>query len=154
MMMLQIGNETPAMRSQSQRGFSFFELMVTVAVLSSGLVLLYNAFFLAIDYAQRVSCRLYAINLLDKKINEIQMLFQEKSQLIFNEKLDTETVNINHRKVKFQFTTNVEQKQGIEGVYQVDLNLSWDDGKRISRLARAFYMSQYDGLIKKSLSSL
>src|SRR3989338_11171657 len=58
------------------RGVSFVEVMVAAAILSFGIVMLYRAFFVSLNYVNHITYRLYAMNILDNKISMLQKTFE------------------------------------------------------------------------------
>lgn len=59
-------------RRQAPRGFALLEVMVSVAILSVGLVLVLGSFITAIGALQTSQNRIYAIQLLEEKMAEIE----------------------------------------------------------------------------------
>ena len=62
------------MRSRVRRktGFSFVEVMTTVAVLSVGIVAIYQSFLKSLDYMNHMTNRLYVLNRIINTVEEVQ----------------------------------------------------------------------------------
>jgi len=92
----------------NKKGFTFIEVMVTLVVLSAGIVFVYKSFFLCADYLTRLSLRLDANQLLDNKISEIKRYVKDSRDLSFSRSGVLPIVGFNHR-------------------YQLDVQLTWEE---------------------------
>jgi prepilin-type N-terminal cleavage/methylation domain-containing protein len=121
-------------------GFTFVEVMVSLVVLCSGIVLIYKSFFLCADYLNNLTCRLYASSLLDEKIGDIAESFAEWPAKDLNLGDNNVTLEINHKPVHFTYNINLAPLADVNSVWQLDVNLSWDDGPRNVHMQRSAYM--------------
>ena len=121
-------------------GFTFVEVMVALVVLTGGIVLVYKAFFLCADYLGNLTCRLYASSLIDEKIGDVAKSFAEwpAKELDFGSR--SVVLNINHRAVRFDYAINLSPLPDVKSVWEVDVKLSWNDGRRQMHAFRSAYM--------------
>src|SRR5262245_8551690 len=68
-----------------QKGFTFLEIMITIVVLSTGIVAIYKTFLLCLDHQRYLTHRLYASNLIDRRTAQLQALFREKGDAFQNQ---------------------------------------------------------------------
>jgi len=122
------------------RGFTFVEVMVSLVVLCSGIVLIYKSFFLCADYLNNLTCRLYASSLIDEKIGDISESFAEwpVKELDFGNA--STTLEINHKPVAFNYDIKLAPLPDVKSVWQLDVKLSWTDGPRNMHAQRSAYM--------------
>jgi len=121
-------------------GFSFIEVMITVSILSFGLVLIYRAFFISLNYMEHVTYRLHAMTLLDNKVAELAQLLKGKSNLKATTLTEIDRHMVNNREVEFSFEIDYKPVLKPSGITQVDLALSWDEGIRNINLKRSVYL--------------
>lgn len=126
---------------RQDRGFSFFEVMVTTAILSFGLVMIYKAFFISLGFNDHLAHRLSAITLLDNKIYELQRLYEEKHLVPLNKSSQVKSVMINNKRVDFEYDIDFKPIAGLEDMYRADITLSWAENNRDIRLSRSVYIS-------------
>ncbi|MDP8265936.1 MAG: hypothetical protein P9M07_03215 [Candidatus Aceula meridiana] len=127
-------------RLKKRCGISFVEVMTTVVVLSFGLVGIYRAFFTSLDYLNHASYRLHAANFLHNKIELIQRNFQMSNTTNLKDGRDVYPVLINNRKVDFDYESSVENVGSLDGIYKLNVSVSWREGKRDIRISRSVYI--------------
>ena len=123
------------------RGVSFVEVMVAAAILSFGIVMLYRAFFVSLNYVNHITYRLYAMNILDNKISMLQKTFEVSKIIPFTAEQETETAIFDNRAVNFRYTMNVVGVDDLEDFYRVDISVSWVEHAHPVRLLRSFYLA-------------
>lgn len=128
--------------------FSFIEVMVTIGILSFGLVLIYKAFFLSLNYLHHLNCRFYAVNFLDSKIARLQKILELKKDLRLGDRETSDKVLVDHRTVDFIFRSNFNSVEGINNLYRADVSLSWREGAKDIRIARSAYLTAYNPIKK------
>ncbi len=111
----------------NSKGFTFVEVMVTLVVLSSGIVFIYKSFFLCADYLTRLSLRLDANQLLDNKITEIKRYVSGSHDLSFSRSGIIPVEAFNHRTIQFFYQTELSPIIGSEDLYQMNVSLSWEE---------------------------
>src|SRR5690348_4413825 len=85
------------------QGFTFVEVMVSLVVLCSGIVMIYKSFFLCADYLQNLTCRLYASSLIDEKIGDINKSFAEWPSKTMDFGNNSVVLDINYKPVQFNY---------------------------------------------------
>ena len=122
-------------------------MMVTVVVLTVGLLGVYKAFFLALDYTNHLTYRLHAMMLLDEKISTIERFFLDKTEIAFDRSEKIKTVQFDNKQVDFHYTTSFESVENVEGLFLLDVALSWLEGSHQIHLSRSVYISDYKLLL-------
>jgi prepilin-type N-terminal cleavage/methylation domain-containing protein len=150
MMMLLIGSnflmrrascvvrKTQYAKRKAQYGFTLVEVMVATAILSFGLVMIYQAFIISLDAFGYSLNHLNAQLWLDEKIWQIQDEFRRYEY--FNP-IPTSGELIMGNKI---FYWNMGY--GLiepEELFKVNLNVSWQEGTRKVQLSRSAYVSHY-----------
>ena len=117
-----------------KKAFTLVEVMITVAVLSFGAVMLYQAFFTSFDAVQYASNRIKAQLWADSVIEEEKIL-EETTPMILS-KTEAGSVILNNRKFLWQ-----KSIQPIDlNLYAMTIELSWKEGARTRFLSRAAYL--------------
>ena len=110
--------------------------MVTLVILSAGIVFIYKTFFLCVDYLSRLSLRLQANELIDEKIADLGRLYRETGDLSFSRGPAAVTQEINHRSVDFSYQIQLVPVPGYEGLYRLQVGVSWLDAGRPTSVSR------------------
>ncbi|OGX07472.1 MAG: hypothetical protein A2Z88_07205 [Omnitrophica WOR_2 bacterium GWA2_47_8] len=128
------------LKDSSSRGFTFFELMVTVAILGCGIVFIYRSFFMSLNVIQHLSYRLYGDVLLDNKIQELQEEFYLSGTVDEASSLQAQTVQINNRPISFVFSADIKQVAKLNDLSFVYLKIMWREGNKNVQLSRQAYL--------------
>jgi prepilin-type N-terminal cleavage/methylation domain-containing protein len=131
---------TKSATGNNSSGFTFVEVMVSLVVLCSGIVLIYKSFFLCADYLNNLTSRLYASSLIDEKIGDITESFAEWPAKELDLGSNAVTIEINHKPVQFNYGINLAPLNDVKSVWQLDVKLSWMDGPRSMHASRSAYM--------------
>ena len=126
--------------AKTDAGISFFETMVAVMILSGGLLFIYKAFFISLDYTNHLTCRLYANIFLDEKISSLQRILDDQNQIPFIQGKEIKTVWINGHNVDFQYTVDLRSVEDLKGLFEADISISWQQGTRRINLSREAYL--------------
>ena len=78
---------------RTKKGFSFIEVMVATAILSAGIVAIFQSFFLSMNYLNHLTYRIHALSLIENQIVRIKT--QIKPDIIFTH-FENDT-NIDHK---------------------------------------------------------
>ena len=124
------------------RGVTFFELLIAVTILATGMVSIYKVLLLSLDYQDYLMQRLYANTLIDYKIESIQQDFQETGPMALALKGETEEAVLNNKHIAFQFSYDFKNLGELKKILQLDVALSWADHGRSFHLARSAYVFQ------------
>lgn len=127
-------------RVRQRKGLSFIELMMTIVVISSGLVFVYKAFFISLTSLNHLTHRLHAMNLMANHIVSMQQDFEITKNFSALSARKTKSIPLANKTVSFQLDT-VAQDIGLpEHIYQIEMAVSWREGSRNFRLARFAYI--------------
>jgi hypothetical protein len=109
--------------------------MVTVSILSFGILAIYESLFISLDTFNYYSNYLNAQGWLNEKIWDIQ------SKLISEQSLETTEergmFTINNKKINWSVSIKPVDEQ--YGLYKLDLSLFWHEGSRERFVYRAAY---------------
>ena len=122
-------------------GFTLIEVLLTLAVLSIGIVSVYRTYFQTLDTLVHVNARLAAINLLAERMVAIERGLKERREIPFGSGEDVESVTIQNRRVDYHFETAIGSVENLQNFYDVSLGLWWVEGARTIRLNRSFYVT-------------
>jgi prepilin-type N-terminal cleavage/methylation domain-containing protein len=121
----------------NRAGFTFVEVMVTLVVLTGGIVFIYRTFFICVDYLSRLSLRLHASELIDTKIADISRLFRENRNVSFERGPMVVSEEVNRKHIEFHYRVQLVPVSGYEGMYRLEVGLSWLDAGRPAHFARS-----------------
>ena len=144
-MILLIGSNARSRRKGRARGITFLEVMLTVVILSVGLVALYRSFFSAVNYLDHLSTRLYALNLIESRIATIEKDFRSLQD--FDIGALQEEARINNRVIEFQYAVDFKPVGTLLSVFELDIVLSWQERGRSVSVARTAYFSGVTSLV-------
>jgi prepilin-type N-terminal cleavage/methylation domain-containing protein len=137
------GNKYPLLPRpfRNPKGFTFIEIMTTLAVLGGGIVMLYKSFFLSLDYQNHLAYRVYASNLLEDKISVTEQMARDYKVLAFKKDEENEDVVFNNKPMSFHVDVKVAPVPEVPSLYQLDVKVSWKEQKRDVTMSRTAYLS-------------
>lgn len=121
----------------SKKGFTLIELIMTVAILSFGIVSIYEALFVSADVYGYYTNYLNIQGWMSEKIWDVQ------KELITSQTLDIEResgqIVRNHKTFDWMMTVMLIDE--TQGLYRINITLSWNEGgKRVSTSRQAYVM--------------
>lgn len=116
-------------------GFTLIEVMAAVAVLSFGIVVIFETFFLSLNTYSSYSNYLKTQNWLDEKIWDMQDRLNHSSLSTMN--TDSGQIRVNNKDIAWNM--NVGVVDWDESLIEVHVNLSWQEGGRTVTSARHAY---------------
>jgi prepilin-type N-terminal cleavage/methylation domain-containing protein len=129
-----IGSKQP----RAKRGFTLVEVMVATAILSLGLVMIYQAFLISLDSFGYSLNHLQAQLWLDEMAWQIQDNFR-RYEFFSPARTSGEFIAGNK---DFSWKIDYEPIQSEE-LYSINLSTSWQQGSRMINLSRAVYVSNF-----------
>ncbi len=139
-----IGNSViPArfLHHKDQKAFTFIEVMMTLAILTGGVVMLYKAFFLCLDYQNHLAFRLKAFNILENRIALTEQMLRDYKLLSFTRDAQQETAVINGQEIVYRVDIKLSPTAETSFLYQVDISVAWQEKKREVVISRSAYIS-------------
>ncbi len=137
------------MRPNKSSAFTLIEIMVSIAILSLGLVLILQNFSHSLAVLKTSENYLKTSLLLENKITDIEIAFKEGKD-VFSEMDELEEGNVlfklNTRldAVECKKETSSEEELIYEDLYRLSATLSWDERKRKNRIPVATYLIKYE----------
>lgn len=120
----------------SSKGFTLVELIVTVAILAFGIVAVYEALFISVDAFGFYAHYLDTQDWIDEKIWDVQRELTESQTL----KAESTSGQIVRGHKTFDWVMAVSLLDDQQGLYQVDITLSWEEGGRRKKISRETYL--------------
>ena len=118
-----------------KRGFTLVEVMVGLAVLSFGIVVIFETFFLSLNTYSSYSNYLKTQNWLNEKIWDMQDRLNHSALITMN--TDSGPISVNNKELTWNM--NVGVVDWDESLIEVNVNLSWQEGGRTVTSARHAY---------------
>ena len=109
----------------NKKSFTLIEIMVTLSVLSVGLLSVYRSLFSLLDSTQYLSSRLQAQALVNNKIWEMEHNIKGEQQA-----------------KNFKWSINILSVQGAEVLNEIKLGLLWQERGRDAGIYRTAYVKK------------
>lgn len=124
-------------RFGAQRGFTLIELMITISILSLGLVSVQGTFLRFADLIGRYSNSITTYEWMDQKIWETRYeLFYAESPAAGGSSSGTFTQN--HR--DFYWTLDIKTIPAATDTYSANLKVGWQQGRDFIQLSKSVYV--------------
>ena len=124
------------------------EVMVTVVVLSVGLVGIFKVFHSSLSYLTHLTNRIYASNLLDNRFAKVQRMLSGYHTLPVE--LDQEeNIHIGARIFPVKKGTGIRQIGDFIDIFRLDLSVGWKEGQRNITLKRTFAVEDWSYVPKE-----
>ncbi|MBF0216775.1 MAG: type II secretion system protein [Candidatus Omnitrophica bacterium] len=121
-----------------KRGFTFFEVLVAVVILSAGIAVIFQSFFFSVSAVRYVSNRIEAGLFMDREIDQRKMSIFGKSY-VMSEIKETKVVGAD---TQFHLTVKMCPVPGSISLYEMDVSAAWIEGKKDMVLNRVSYLRQ------------
>lgn len=128
----------------NQRGVSFIEVMVTVSILSIGLVGIYRAFFVSLEYSRQISSRLYATSLLDEILLQLEQKFMDTKTLPIKGYEEDRKIVINNKPVIYECRVDFKSIMPLSSLVEAKASIFWRDNHRQFKMSRSNYFFSFD----------
>ena len=117
------------------QGFTLVEVMVTTAILAFGIVVIYEALLISLNVFSSYSHHLNVQHWMNEKIWQTKDLLARQENIMADE-MAGQMISEN-KPLDWLMAVNVLDAQ--QGLYQLDLTLSWQEaGRRVSILRSAY----------------
>lgn len=124
---------------KDKKGFSFIEMMTTIAVLSLGIVAVYQSFFKSLGYVNHMTYRLCALNIISSEIELIQKRFEVTGEIVLTD-VRPKTVQVHGHPIEFTPYVDLASVNNKENIYQLNIALSWNESGRQIVMSRSCYI--------------
>ncbi len=137
-MMLRTGN----------KAFTLIEIMFSVVVLSFGLVLVLRSFATTLEGIKRIEFVKLASHLLEEKMEEVKEKAKEEEGIAngnaFGEFENTDYTDLKTDYTDYRWSLNVMPSDVEEALNEVELKISWTEGKNQRSIFAATYLENKD----------
>ncbi|MFH0838760.1 MAG: prepilin-type N-terminal cleavage/methylation domain-containing protein [Candidatus Omnitrophota bacterium] len=124
------------MSKVNKKAFTLVEVLATTAILSLGIVMIYEAFFATLNAFEYCSHYLKIACWMDEKLWQAQNSLRHSGDLAGVETAGKLTIA--HKDFNWNLSFgSVDQEQGL---YKLDLDISWQEGLRKARISRSSYV--------------
>jgi len=131
-------------RFLKRQGFTLIEVMVTVAILSFGILAIFESFFISLDAFSYYSNYLDAQGWINEKIWQIQDQLIKTGSLIAGD--DSGFFSVKNR--NFNWATSISPIDEEYGLYKLGVSLFWREGSRERFVYRGAYVTKQ--IVKES----
>ena len=114
--------------------------MVTLMILTTGIVMIYKVFLLSLDRQRYLLHRLYANNILDRRIAEVQHSLKAKGVTTLEQKEVVENAVLHNKEIPFTTAVAFQNVADLENLYQMNIGISWLERGHVMHLARSVYI--------------
>jgi len=125
-----------------KNGFTFIEIMVTLIVLSVGLVAILKSFVISVDQMSHLTNRLYATTILDNHISFVERMLKVDNALPISLE-PTEGISTGAKKIIFHPKIKISEIQDYVEIFQLEINLTWVEGQYQRHLTRSAYLENF-----------
>lgn len=130
------------MISKNKRGFTFIEIMVTLIILSVGLVAILKSYIISVDQTRYLTNRLYATTIIDNQISLVEKMLRINNALPISLE-PVEKTNIGAKKVTFRPEIKITAIPDYVEIFKLDIDLTWREGRYQRRLSRSAYLRNF-----------
>lgn len=123
-------------------GFTLVEILVTLIILSVGIVAIFKTYLISLDQINHLTYRLYATTILDNQISSVERMLRAY-QVLPLELTHEEEVNLGHKTILFEQELNIGQVDEYLDVFQIEVTLKWMENDRPKQLSRSAYISNF-----------
>jgi len=142
-MILTIGNSgTPNAKGIRKEGFTLIEILVTMTILSVGIVAIFKTYLISLDQINHLTYRLYATTILDNRISTTERMLRAFQALPIDLQ-HTEKVDLGHKTVNFEQELNISKVEDFLNVFEIDVTLKWMENDHQKQLSRSGYISNF-----------
>ena len=144
-MTLKIGNRLSPRRCffSSPKAFTFVEVMVTISILSFGLVMIYSSLLASLDRMDYLTHRLYAHHVLENRIASVERILRSYKALPFE--LDQkEIINVDNKEMALNLETMINQVDNFLDTFELNVSVNWTQHNREIHLRRSAYISDFE----------
>ena len=125
------------------KGLSFIELMLTIVILSSGLVFIYKAFFISLSSFNYLTNRLYAMNLMSNQIASLRQTFAVTNDITKQLGQTTKTITFNGKPVDFVLDKKANTINSTANLYEAEVLAGWKEGNRDFKVTQSAYVGGF-----------
>ncbi len=126
----------------NNKGFTFVEVMVALAILSFGIVMIFKVFFVSLDHMSHITSRLYASTLLDNRIEAVERHLRTFNAFPFDLE-EKEAIDTGTKEMEFVRNMTLSEVEDYFDIFQLDLSLKWMEGEKEINLSRSAYISNF-----------
>ncbi len=124
---------------RNKKGFTFIEIMVTLIILSVGLVAILKSYIISVDQMRYLTNRIYATTIIDNQISLVERMLRINHTLPMALE-PVEKINIGAKRVIFRPEIKITAIPDYVEIFKLDIDLTWVEGQYQRRLSRSAYL--------------
>ncbi len=128
-------------KANNKKGITFFEVLVTAAIFSFGVTMIYSSFLTSLDYIGHLKNRLYAVQMLDNHIALLEYKLTGNSRFFQEDAKWQESVDVVANGKDFTLSTELESVEGLADIIGVKATVSWMEQRGSMSLSRISQLS-------------
>jgi len=137
-----LAQEHQPSKLRARSGFTFIEIMVTLVILSLGIVAIYRALFVSLDQISHLNSRLYVNVMLEDRLSKIERTLRAYKALPFE--LEPQAVlDLGVKSVRLEPELSIAEVVNFSDIYRIDVAYRWQENGKTIRLSRSAIISDY-----------
>ncbi len=150
MMILPIGKKRHgSVFDKFQKGISFFEVLIAVVIMTTGLTAIYKSFFLTFDYLQYLSIRTQAQHLLETKIATIEQDFKSLENFDIGDMHVERDIGL--KKIIFQYEIEMRPVDMLLSIFELEITLVWESQGKVNRISQTAFFSGISSIDQRNI---
>jgi len=135
---LPLSKHITSKNNTQKSSFTLLELIVTVVILSSGILFIYKGFLTSLGVSYYVKHYLYTQLWMEEKLHDINQEFKMYKAPFLPQA--SGSFNENNKKMLWQASYSLIASTEKMDIYEVTLVVNWKEGRRNIKLSRAEYI--------------
>lgn len=124
-------------------GFTFVEVLVSLVILSVGIVAIFKSYFISLDHMSHLTNRIYVGMLLDNDMNMIQKNLDVYNTLPI-EFPENRSIQVGFKKMDLVREIKIREVDTFTDIFEVELIFKWQEKEKEVQLSRFAYLSDFD----------
>ena len=132
-----------SLTGSNKQGFTFVEVMVTLAIFSVGIVGVFQSYLISLDRINHLTNRLYVHVYLDEHLKTIERNLKVYQTLPFE--LDrTGKIDLGGKILNYSHNLSIAQVENFNDVFELKLTYTWNERGLARSLSRSTYISDFE----------
>lgn len=126
-------------------GFTFIEVMVTLVILSTGIVAIFQSLLVSLDQIDYLTHRLHASNEIENVLFIKEKMLRQYKELSLNLG-EEKTLPVGNKTLSVDQKITISEIESYPDIFKIQLRLGWTEGERKIELTREnfIYDANYD----------
>jgi prepilin-type N-terminal cleavage/methylation domain-containing protein len=125
------------------KGLTLVEVLITVAILSVGIIAIFQSFFVSLNQIVHLTNRLYVTTNLDNRICLIERMLRAYKTLPFDMNQDR-SMSSDNNSLKYKPFVSYQAVEDFPDVFKMDVSVSWKEQNIDKHLSRSAYILDFN----------